>query len=199
MAEKKTAAAVKLIPETYYQIVSKQSGKAIEASDNDAVYMNEPTGGENQQFRFEAVEGGWRIVSRTTGKALDIILAGTENGAQIHQWDVTGADNQHWTVEKASRGCVVIKSKLSGRCLDIVGMSLEAGARIQIWDDMQGDNQQWKLKAVNAPAKKAPAKKAAEKAPARKAAAAKKPAANKTAAKKPAAGKRASSAKTEQK
>ena len=189
MAERKTTAAVKLVPETYYQILSKQSGKAIEASDNDAVYMSLPTGGENQQFRFEPVEGGWRIVSRATGKALDIILAGTENGAQIHQWDVTGADNQHWTVEKASRGCVVIKSALSGRCLDIVGMSLEAGARIQIWDDMQGDNQQWKLKAVDAP--KAPA---AKKAPARKAASAEK----KPAAKKPAAKKRASAKKADQ-
>lgn len=154
---------------TYYQILCKQSGKAIEAADTECIYMNVPGRGKRQQFSFVPAEGGYyKIIGRETGKALDIILAGCENGAQIHQWEVTGADNQLWTLEPGDKGCFFIKSKASGRCLDIVGMSMEDGARIQIWDDMRGDNQQWMLREVKAPG---PRKSAVKKAPGKKAAA----------------------------
>lgn len=171
MAEAKKSAAVKAAPDAYYQIISRQSGKALEASEDGAVYMNDPGNGESQQFGFvPAADGSWRIVSRLTGKVLDVIWDGRENGAQIHQWDETGADNQLWTVETVSRWYVTLKAKASGRCLDIVGMSTEAGARVQIWDDVRGVNQQWRLKEVGSPAK-AEAKPAAKKPSAQKPAA----------------------------
>ena len=155
MAEVKKAASSRKTPAkgTDYQIISKQSGKAIEVSDNEAVYLNEPSTAPNQQFTFLPTEDGfYQIVSRENGKALDIILGGTQNGAQIHQWPIHGGDNQLWAVESAGRGVYLLRAKASGRCLDVVGMSKENGVRIQIWDDVNGENQQWLLKAI----KKAP-------------------------------------------
>ena len=181
----------------YYAIVSAHSGKAVTAGVNNRLYMGEATGGENQQWAFVPVGEWYKLVNRFTGDVADVILAGVENGAQLHQWEDLEADNQLWALEPAREGLWKLKSKPSGKCLDVVGISQEEGASLQIWEDLDGENQLWKLlepaelaeQPAQAPAKK-PASRA-KKEPAAKQPAAKKPAAPKAdkqpAAKKPAA------------
>ena len=111
---------------------------------------------------MEVAEGLYKLENKLTGKVLDVINAGSQNGAWLHQWDYIGKDNQLWTLEPAADGRWKVRSKLSGRVLDIVGMSQENGARLQIWDDVDGENQAWKFTEVKA-AKKPAAKKTAAK------------------------------------
>lgn len=145
------------VKNTIYRIISRQSKKAIEVSDNEAVYLNEPSESVNQQFSFLPSEDGYyQIISKSSGKALDIALGGTQNGAQIHQWTVHGGDNQLWAVQTVARGIYILRAKASGRCMDIAGISSENGARLQIWDDVGGENQQWMLKAVKQTATRKP-------------------------------------------
>ncbi|MFC5800140.1 RICIN domain-containing protein [Streptomyces formicae] len=44
------------------------------------------TGGPNQQWRPEAVSGGYRFVNRNSGKCLDVTGHSTVNGTQLQQW-----------------------------------------------------------------------------------------------------------------
>lgn len=166
-----------------YQIVVKKSEFVIAAEDAEVVSLAASAESGAQQWNLVPVGDSYKIVCKENGKVLDIILAGTENGAQIHLWEFTGADNQLWDLVSAGSGYYKIKSKASGKCLDVAGMVAVEGARVQIWDDVNGDNQKWKLKALKAPAAKKPA---AKKAAAPKTATAKKAAAPKKAAAKPA-------------
>lgn len=174
-----------------YTITSKLSGKAITACGDIDIRMFSPTGAENQQWKLlEAAGGAYRLLSKATGKAMDIILAGENDGAQLHQWEDLAVASQCWKIEQTQDGCCKIKSALSGKCLDIVDISMLDDARLQIWEDLDGDNQKWELHALNAPkpARKPRAAKKAD-APAKPAqkeeaqqAAASKPTARKTAA-----------------
>ena len=135
-----------------YSIRSKQSEKALEAElceGSNKVQMNPYNGGDNQQWQFVASEDQYyKLLNKSTGKALDIMLGGSENGTWLHQWDSVSSDSQLWYVEETSDGFYKIKSKVSGKCVDIVGMSQEDGTRQQIWEDLNGDNQQWKLEQI---------------------------------------------------
>ena len=145
-----------------YMILSARSGKAITACTNNRIEMRDVSGNDGQLWSFEQVgDDVWRIVSKQTKDVVDVILSGSENGAQIHLWEDVGADNQKWIFEPVGDGLYKIVSKLSGRCLDVVGMSMEDGAGIQIWDYMGGDNQQWRIVDPTVPAAEKPVKKAA--------------------------------------
>ncbi|MCE0446975.1 RICIN domain-containing protein [Streptomyces tricolor] len=86
---------------------------------------------QNQQFRFVAVQGGYKIVARHSGKCLDV-SASKADGAQVFQWDCHGGANQLWEFVDIgdpkscppSGGCpenvvgYLIVSKHSGKCLD---------------------------------------------------------------------------------
>ena len=55
------------------------------------------TGKDSQRFRIEdAGAGSFRLVARHSGKVLDVSDISQVDGAQIHQWDWLGADNQRW-------------------------------------------------------------------------------------------------------
>lgn len=155
----------------YYTIVSEQSKKALEAGANNAIYMNDADGSEGQQWSFVPAADCYSIVSRQTGEVIDILLAGTEDGAQIHQWEEIGVESQQWIVAHAKKGTYKIFAKTSGKCLDVVGISGENGAHVQIWEDLDGENQHWLIEDPTAAKLQSP----------------KKPAAKKPAAKKPAA------------
>lgn len=158
MAERKTVkkstAKSAVAADKLYSIVSKQNGKAIEAGDEDVVCMMKASRRKNQQWSFQPTEDGCvKAVNAASGKVLDVVWEGTDNGAQIHQWEYMGGSNQQWMIETTEDGACKIKGKASQKCIDIVDMSSEDGARLQIWDDCNGDNQQWILKEIKAPAK----------------------------------------------
>jgi glucosylceramidase len=83
------------------------------------------------------------IVSKNSGKALDVSNNSISNGATIQQWAVTGAANQLWTVTQLSGNTYKIISNSSGKSLDVAGVSTSNGATIQQWDYSNGANQHW--------------------------------------------------------
>ena len=72
----------------FYTITSKLSGKAVTACGESEVRMFAPTEEDRQQWKLVAADtGAYRLISKTTGKALDIMLATTAlnciNGKRI--------------------------------------------------------------------------------------------------------------------
>ena len=205
MLEKKAADGLFKV-NAFYTISAKLSGKVIEAGSpeeplDESVCLAEADGSERQLWRLVPVEENcYKLVSKASGKALDIIAAGVSDGAWVHQWeDIPHIGSQLWLVEPAEDGCYKIKAHFTGKCLDVVGISQDTGAHLQIWEDVDGDNQKWRIEEVKAAPKKTAAKKPAtkkdsvEKPEAKSASktaakdSAPKTAATKTAAKKPAA------------
>jgi endoglucanase len=83
------------------------------------------------------------IVSRVSGKCVDVVSGSTADGAEIIQYDCHGRINQQWELRNAGGGYVQVISQASGKCLDISGASTANNAKAIQWTCGSGTNQQW--------------------------------------------------------
>ncbi|THV31199.1 RICIN domain-containing protein [Glycomyces paridis] len=94
-----------------------------------------------------AVETGtwYKIVSRHSGLALDVLDLSTEPGAELIQWNDTGAANQQFRFIDAGGGYYRIQARHSNLVLETYEWNAENGATIAQWTDLNGTNQQWRV------------------------------------------------------
>nr|WP_051326248.1 family 43 glycosylhydrolase [Glycomyces tenuis] len=94
-----------------------------------------------------AVETGvwYKIISRHSGLALDIRDGSTEPGAELNQWNDTGARNQQFRFLDSGGGYHRIQARHSGLVLDVWNWNADNGATIAQYDDLNGTNQQWQI------------------------------------------------------
>ena len=92
-----------------------------------------------------------KIVSKQSGKVMDVQGVSTNNGAWIQQWDWWAGDNQQWQLVTTNAPYFKLVSKLSGKVADVAGGSSANGAQIQQWDWNLADWQQWQQVAVDSP------------------------------------------------
>lgn len=157
-------------------IVNRRSKKALQATGLDngmVVEQAAPVGSDAQLWSIVEGKNGAKIVNKASGKVLDVMSEGTDNGTWAQTWEDVAGESQVWNVVSASASYKKLVNVRSGKVLDIVDMSDEDGAPAQIWEDVDGAGQQWKLVAPKAATPKAAASKTA------KMPAAKKPAAKK--------------------
>lgn len=79
--------------------------------------------------------GGYCLVNKASGKAMDMRYGKTDKGTSIIRYAPNGKDSQHFTFTSATLltpGCHFIKSRL-GTYLDVAGNSAAAGANVQTW------------------------------------------------------------------
>ena len=133
------------------------SSELIQASDG-AFYGAAPNGGPGDSgvvFRVRLgtspppTDGYFEIVSRNSGKCLDVFGASTDAGASAIQWICHGGPNQQWRLEPAGGGAVRIIARHSGQALDVFGASLDDVAPIIQWPVHGGDNQTWTLEPAS--------------------------------------------------
>jgi endoglucanase len=138
---------------TYYKIVNRNSGKALDikessTADGAAAIQFTYNYGNNQQWELLDIGGGYvEIINRNSGKSLEIGGWSTDAGAAATQWTYGGrySYNQHWQIIDAGGGYVKLKNRNSGMLLDISGGNTgDGGVGIQ-WPDINGTNQQWQL------------------------------------------------------
>jgi ricin-type beta-trefoil lectin protein len=102
---------------------------------------------ENQVWSIEPGDDGYysRLVSRQSGKCLDVSGASTEDGAPIILWQCHGGANQQWRLEPFGEEYRLV-ARHSGKCLDVTGWSPENGTRIIQWQCNGGANQTWLIR-----------------------------------------------------
>jgi uncharacterized repeat protein (TIGR03803 family) len=125
-------------------------------ADDGAFYGAALSGGANSRgVVFRVRLGGStpdqfvEIVSRNSGKCLDVYGASTDAGAQAIQWTCHGGANQQWRLEPAGGGAYRIIARHSGQALDVYGASLDDVAPIIQWPVHGGDNQAWTLEPAS--------------------------------------------------
>ena len=141
---------MKIRENTEYIILSSEKHHALgienESTANGAlVKLQIPTETESQRWIPVALADGWfRLLNKKSGKALDLCMAGVENGTWIHQWDsLDDADSQAWRMAEGPDGTTTIESKKAGRCIDICLAIDTDGAQLQIWDATGQPPQNW--------------------------------------------------------
>lgn len=137
--------------DTYYKIINKQSGKALDVLDGSKldgadVIQWEYWGGDNQQWKLlPAGDGYYYIINKKSAKLVDVNGASADNGADVIQWQSNDGDNQKWSIISVGGGYYKIINKNSGKALDILDGSTLDGADAIQWEYWGGDNQQWSI------------------------------------------------------
>lgn len=122
-------------------------GSATVPSSYYNVRINGTSGGGSSQ---PVANGTYRVISRHSGKAMDVSGVSTSDGAQIHQWDYVGGNNQKWYFEYQSDGYYEIKPQhVSGKNLDISSGGTANGTKVQQWSDNNSNAQRFKVEALS--------------------------------------------------
>lgn len=92
--------------------------------------------------------GMYRLVNANSGKVLDVAGVSEDAGANVHQWEYLGNDNQHWQVEYVGDGRYRLTATHSGLVADVPGGAVANGASLQQWGWTGSDNQQFEIDPV---------------------------------------------------
>jgi uncharacterized repeat protein (TIGR03803 family) len=88
------------------------------------------------------------IVSRNSGKCLDVSGGSTDAAASVIQWTCHGGPNQQWRLEPADGGGFRIIARHSGQALDVYGGLVDDITPVIQYPVHGGDNQVWRLEPV---------------------------------------------------
>jgi Ricin-type beta-trefoil lectin domain-like/F5/8 type C domain/Alginate lyase/Protein of unknown function (DUF1349) len=89
--------------------------------------------------------GTYRLLSRKSNKAIDLLSGGTADGTDAVQWGWNGSDSQKWAVTHLSNGQYQAMGVASGKLLEVTGASTSNGAIVQIWPSNSNNCQKWTL------------------------------------------------------
>ena len=87
----------------------------------------------------------YSIIAKHSNKAFDVSDVSLDNGANIHQWEYLGNNNQLWVITEENAGEYSIVSVNSNKAVDVEGATSEDGANIHQWAYLGNDNQKWIL------------------------------------------------------
>ena len=87
----------------------------------------------------------YELVSRNSGKCLDVFGASLDAAASAIQWVCHGGENQQWRLDPAGGGAFHLIARHSGQALDVYGALLDDVTPIIQWPLHGGDNQVWTL------------------------------------------------------
>jgi sucrose-6-phosphate hydrolase SacC (GH32 family) len=91
----------------------------------------------------------YRIQSASSGKVVEVENGSTSDGANVQQYEWTGADRQKWVAREVSAGIYRFENVNSGKVLDVQDAGTANGDTVMQWDWWGGDNQQWTVDPVN--------------------------------------------------
>jgi hypothetical protein len=85
------------------------------------------------------------IISRNSGKGLDVKGASTQDAATVQQWEFGGGPNQLWDLVDIGGGQFAIVSQGSNKVLEVANSRGEDGTKIiqNHWNG--GDDQRWRI------------------------------------------------------
>ncbi|WP_341937818.1 RICIN domain-containing protein [Marinimicrobium sp. C2-29] len=149
------AASAQVSPDTWYVLVNRHSGLAMDIASNsteDGAMLTQwnRTDADNQQFQFiDAGNGYYRVVARHSGKALDVFEWNADNGADIVQWEDVGGTNQQFRLDDMGGGYYRLVNNFSEKALDNWDWSTEPGTRISQYTPTDAAVQQWEIIEVD--------------------------------------------------
>jgi O-glycosyl hydrolase len=146
----------------FYNIISRNSNKALDVADNSTSsggriqqYEIANGGGSNQRWQFESAGGGnYYIKVKSTKMCLVPENNGIADGIKVVQKPQVNSSEYKWTVTALGGGFYKIINVNSGKSLDVEGVSTSNGASVQTWTYNGGNNQQWQFNQVELSARR---------------------------------------------
>jgi hypothetical protein len=133
-------------PVNGYEIVNKNSGKALSVAPSGLTVQSGYTGATSQQWQLTGNASGWlTLTSIGSGQVLDVPNSSTTAGTQLDQWAANGGANQQWQLRPNGDGTYQIYGRNAGQVADVSGGSTADGAPVVQWRANGGANQAWSL------------------------------------------------------
>ena len=130
-----------------YVLVNTNNSREVVSQVNGNVRIECFTGNDSQKYRIEYVKNGYyRIVSKATGKVLDVESGSADSGANIQEYTWNGSDAQLWRFGMGNNG-YYIKSKL-GTFIDVKAGKVTEGNNVQTNTYGATGAQNWKLDSL---------------------------------------------------
>ncbi len=121
----------------YYQILDSTTQMALTlASTGNNINVDTAKGTDNQLYNLSAnTDGSFKLVIKSTGKAVEVINAETTAGANVQQWEINGANCQDWELIPVSyleRSAKETKVKVTGE--DYIPGDVNKDNKVNIYD-----------------------------------------------------------------
>ncbi len=139
-------------PEGYYKMKFRHSGKCVDVdgpnvSPGTRTHQWDCSSTTSQEWLFlserpaaqDYVE--YQLVSRRSGKCLDVSDHGVDNGVRLQQWACTNEPHQRFRLVPFGGGSYSLVGAQSGRTVTVRDWANWNGAEIIQWDDQWGANQ----------------------------------------------------------
>lgn len=100
---------------------------------------------DNQRFYIVHYQNGWyAIISKSSGKAIDVTGAEARSGVNVQLYDLHWGDAQLWRFIDIGDGYYYIQNKL-GYYLDVCGGSDKNETNVIVYNQNNSTNQKWKI------------------------------------------------------
>jgi hypothetical protein len=76
---------------------------------------------DNSGWGYPRLEPVVYLVNRETGKCMDVMNAGTYNGARIQQYTCNGGGSEKWLLHPTDLGLIQYTNYRTHKCLDVPG------------------------------------------------------------------------------
>ncbi len=138
--------------EGLYQIVNRQSGKALaipDANAKNSAQLVQKDGAKAGVWKlWKQPDDTWSMANAENGNCVDLTADGgiTSNGVPVIQYGYHGGTNQRWYLVPTDGGAFKIMSALSGKSLCVKDASLEENAPVIQWsygNDNGDTNDEW--------------------------------------------------------
>ncbi|MFC8342552.1 RICIN domain-containing protein [Streptomyces sp. NPDC057280] len=99
-------------------------------------------------LQFPAKNANYKVVNKSSNKAVDVSGGSLTAGANIIQWTDSGAGNQNWRFVPVGDGSYEIVTRNSALLMDVSGATTADGASVIQSSDTNAANQHWTLTAT---------------------------------------------------
>lgn len=128
-----------------YPVVNGQITVSLSGCNNNSGYRIYITPGSDSGPDTGIVSGGtYKLINRSSGKALDVTGGSTANGGDVIQWTSNNGNNQKWVITNMNNGYKLINVN-SGKALDVYNSSTADGGDVIQWTDNGQNNQRWNI------------------------------------------------------
>lgn len=143
---------------SWFKIIAKHSGKALDVSGGSMGYANVQqwtwANVDQQKWKFISVgDGYYKIVAKHSGKVLDVSERKTDNNRNVWVADsfTQNDDNQKWKPERLEGNTYKIIAKHSGKVLDVSGQSMNDGGNVQQYEWRRDSNRgrEWTIEPLD--------------------------------------------------
>ena len=102
----------------------------------------------NVTAKFASQTKYYRIVSKQSGKAIDVCDAAMESGILLEVNDKNNSDSQLWMIIPGQKSTCRFRNKATNKFFDVIEGGTKNGCWLHQWEEANASTQLWKIEST---------------------------------------------------